>query len=316
VEMRAHVVDGHGRKRERLSNVVLPALGSATVIFLVVLYFIFNHMSSVYNEGTISVMDNTGTSTYGELRVVTLTNMFPEEIELYFDDNEAGIFLTNMNPYESTKFSASNGHVLYATGENSVERLASITIRENVDMYRIQPSRRLPLPRNERVKYEIGSREMKRKHPQVVLLNSHSSGMGAKFKSLSNRMLDLWFDDGREGIYEGHLRPGQVTTTNTYIGHKFFVTVHGKKSEVVSKFTIRPDKVIYEIRDDGHDASPSIMAEYERERAFMEDYYNRTGIHWRHYFGPHGPRPPPVLFMWPADKVGQVHTVESPEGFW
>ena len=37
---------------------------------------------------------------------------------------------------------------------------------------------------------------------------------------------------------------------------------------------------------------------------------------WRHYYGKDGPRPPPVLHMWAADKIGQKHQVESSEGFW
>ena len=29
-----------------------------------------------------------------------------------------------------------------------------------------------------------------------------------------------------------------------------------------------------------------------------------------------GPRPPPSLYMWPADHMGVLHRVESPEGYW
>ncbi len=48
----------------------------------------------------------------------------------------------------------------------------------------------------------------------------------------------------------------------------------------------------------------------------MDEYYKRTGILWRHYYGPDGPRPPPSLFMWPASQVGEVHGVTSSYGFW
>jgi hypothetical protein len=48
----------------------------------------------------------------------------------------------------------------------------------------------------------------------------------------------------------------------------------------------------------------------------MQEYYNRTGNQWRHYFGPDGPRPPPILHMWPAKEVGQIHKVISDEGHW
>lgn len=48
----------------------------------------------------------------------------------------------------------------------------------------------------------------------------------------------------------------------------------------------------------------------------MSDYYNRTGLLWRHYFGPNGPRPPPTLYMWPASEIGEVHNAESNNGLW
>ena len=32
--------------------------------------------------------------------------------------------------------------------------------------------------------------------------------------------------------------------------------------------------------------------------------------------GPNGPRPPPVLFQWPAPEIGSVHEVITPHGFW
>ncbi len=54
----------------------------------------------------------------------------------------------------------------------------------------------------------------------------------------------------------------------------------------------------------------------EKELKFMEEYYAKTGILWRHYYGPDGPRPPPSLFMWPANQVGEVHSVTSSVGNW
>jgi hypothetical protein len=311
------MVDG-SRKHSKFSVAILPALGLTTLLFFAtIFYFLFIRIPEIRDGRAISVMDySPGSKLYGDLRTITISNMYPEAIELYFDDNEAGVYMTNMHPFENTEIRASSGHIFYATGRDSVERLATITIRDSVDKYTIQPARRMPFPRNEKVKYKLGMKEVDRKHPQVVLTNSRSFAMDAKFKSLSNRMLDLWFEDGRGGLYNGHLQPGQVTTTNTYVGHTFFVTAHGKKNEEIARFSIRADKVLYEIRDKGHDAPKHVLDQFDREIAFMEEYYNRTGIHWRHYFGRSGPRPPPVLYMWPAEKIGQVHYVESPESYW
>ena len=43
---------------------------------------------------------------------------------------------------------------------------------------------------------------------------------------------------------------------------------------------------------------------------------NYTGLLWRHFYGPEGPRAPPVLHMWPADKLGDIHKVTSNVGIW
>ena len=140
--------------------------------------------------------------------------------------------------------------------------------------------------------------------------------MAAKFRSLSSRTLDMWFDDGGSGVWEGHLKMGQETTTNTYVGHVFIITVSGDKQTEVARFRMHADQVTYVITDPAHPADPTYLQQNAREEAFTAAYLNRTGVHWRHYYGPSGPRPPPVLFMWPADKVGQVHQVTSPEGLW
>lgn len=45
-------------------------------------------------------------------------------------------------------------------------------------------------------------------------------------------------------------------------------------------------------------------------------FFDYVGIKWRHYYGPNGPRAPPKLFMWPANEIGEVHSLESGEGKW
>jgi hypothetical protein len=39
-------------------------------------------------------------------------------------------------------------------------------------------------------------------------------------------------------------------------------------------------------------------------------------MHWRSYYGPNGPRPPPALHMWSAEAIGDTHKIISTEGFW
>jgi len=75
-------------------------------------------------------------------------------------------------------------------------------------------------------------------------------------------------------------------------------------------------QVLYLISDPKVPAPAELLAHTAREEEFMAQYLKRTGIQWRHFFGPNGPRAPPSLFMWPASHTGQVHTVTSSEGYW
>jgi len=72
----------------------------------------------------------------------------------------------------------------------------------------------------------------------------------------------------------------------------------------------------YVIQDPKKPPPASYLTHLRNEEKFMEEYLNRTGMLWRHYYGPTGPRAPPVLHMWPANEVGELHKVTSYEGLW
>ena len=165
------------------------------------------------------------------------------------------------------------------------------------------------------VEYNIEHRT--RPHPQVKNLNYRVTAMSAKFRSLSGRNLDVWYDNGTpEGTEQAKLTPGMMATTNTYEGHSFFVTVQGNKSHVLSRFSITKERVLYPIYDPEVPADEDTLEHNRREEEYAEEYLHRTGRAWRHYYGIDGPRPPPTLFMWPADSIGDVHRVTSNQSYW
>lgn len=139
--------------------------------------------------------------------------------------------------------------------------------------------------------------------------------MSAKFRSLVSAV-DYYYDDGRDGIYQGRLKLGQESTTNTYEGHIFYFTRAGDKSAVLERFKMDKDRVLYVVTDPLDPPPEDLQHHTEKELRFMKEYRERTGLHWRHYYGPEGPRAPPELFMWPAKEIGQVHRVTSNEGKW
>jgi prolyl 4-hydroxylase len=157
-----------------------------------------------------------------------------------------------------------------------------------------------------------------RRHPSVRdIPGPRTTATSAKFRSLSSRPIQIWYDNGTpEMSFQGELISGQETTTNAYQGHVFFFTEKANKKNVLAKHTISADQVLYLVKDPKHPADRLILEKTEREEKFMADYLNRTGRHWRHHYGLDGPRPPPVLHMWPAQEVGQVHRATSRNGYW
>lgn len=155
-----------------------------------------------------------------------------------------------------------------------------------------------------------------RRHPNIIdIPGRRTSATAVIFRSLSTRHMQIWYDDGSPtGSFSGDFLPAGQSTTNAYLGHKFFFTDKHNSSHRVATIEINSDHVLYVIRDDAeHEVSQELMEQTEREELFMAQYLLEHGIHWRHHYGKDGPRPPPSLHMWPTDAIGQTHKVTMPQ---
>ncbi len=72
---------------------------------------------------------------------------------------------------------------------------------------------------------------------------------------------------------------------------------------------MNPDQVLYAYVDEAT-ADPEDLKRHKEEVAFSEDYKKKTGRHWLAYY----PKGPAQTFIWPADTIGQKHTVTSKYG--
>jgi prolyl 4-hydroxylase len=168
-------------------------------------------------------------------------------------------------------------------------------------------------------KYQLNIRSYERQHPAVTSLKPSeraTHAMSVKFRSLIRGKVKIWYDDHRGGVENGHLGLGQETTTNTYEGHEFFFTDYHNKDKVYARFRMHSGQVFYVVEDPNQPAPAELKSQTDREVRFIRDYSEKNGIPWRHYYGPNGPRPPPIHFMWPATQIGQVHAVTSSHGYW
>ena len=122
---------------------------------------------------------------------------------------------------------------------------------------------------------QLNKESTDRPHPQVVkFVGQRSESVAAKFRSLSKRNMAIYWDDGKDGVYQGLLKSGHTTQSNSYHGHRFFFTDEKNKNDVIGTVTIDRDKILNPIRDkskpldDGH----PVMSQTLKEEAYDREY--------------------------------------------
>ena len=242
---------------------------------------------------------------------VYIYNNYDHILDIYWsagdiESNNNDVMIAQLNPAEDSIVNTFEGHTFYGILANENRERAEpfqITISKHISAYSFGPS-------------SHEKEKKKHPHPSIKILDKKSYSVAAKFRCLLPAC-DYYYDDGRGGSFQGTLNGwGRETTTNSYAGHVFFFTEKGDKSKEIARFTIKEDQFLYVVSDESRPPPDELKIQLEKERKFNEDYLKRTGNIWRHYYGPNGPRPPPVLYMWPANEIGQLHTVKSYNGKW
>ena len=65
----------------------------------------------------------------------------------------------------------------------------------------------------------------------------------AKFRSFIPTPIDIWFEDGGDGIPQGSLDFGREYSVNAYEGHVFYFTEKGQKDQEIARYTVKKDEV-------------------------------------------------------------------------
>jgi hypothetical protein len=71
-----------------------------------------------------------------------------------------------------------------------------------------------------------------------------------RFRNLYNITCDLYYNDGKEGVYSGTVYPLGYSSTTAYNRHRFYWTPQGEKTNKLLEFTITP-----EVRDNARQSS-------------------------------------------------------------
>ena len=80
-------------------------------------------------------------------------------------------------------------------------------------------------------------------HPSVKMLNSRTTAVSAKFRSLVHGTIKIWYENGSGGAFQGSLGLGKEYTLNTYEGHTFFFTNEDKSIEY-ARYVMNKNQVI------------------------------------------------------------------------
>ena len=79
-------------------------------------------------------------------------------------------------------------------------------------------------------------------HPSVKILNTRTTAVSAKFRSLVPETIKIWYENKQGGAFQGSLGLGKEYTLNTYEGHVFFFTNEAKTVEY-ARYTMQKDQV-------------------------------------------------------------------------
>lgn len=254
-------------------------------------------------DGTVQFQDSVGKS-------VRLYNDYTDHsLSVYWKSPEGdNAYILDIRPSSSEVVNTYIGHEFVAEADDSSPVVPKvIRIMNGISEYHFGSTSKRPASKPVPSAQNV--------HPAVKFMNQKAYNAMAKFRCLAEA-IDIWFDDGNTGLYQGSLTVGKEMTLNSYEGHVFFFTRKNDKNHVLARHHITNKQVLYLIEDPDYQTPQEYLDLTNREAQFMAEYYNRTGLHWRHYYGPEGPRGPPVLPMWPGDYVGQKHHVHSNHGFW
>ena len=92
-------------------------------------------------------------------------------------------------------------------------------------------------------------------------VRQRSQAMGVKFRNVSPRTVDVYYDPGggKPGELQMRLVPGQDTSTNSYRTHKFYFTEMGRSDAVLLRVLMDPSvRIVAYVDAEG--ADPALLA--------------------------------------------------------
>jgi hypothetical protein len=258
-------------------------LASILIVFGLMIFWMSGDVSKADEIiGIARTKSLRATSGIFALRTVEIKNDYEYDVSIYFEDGLSGSYLSNIAPHQTAKVSASTGHLIYATEVSGMTRLSSFKVVPERTLYTLSsalegtggaavslphtggniahtPSSNIHVTMHSQhlgnATITLNVREVTRANPQLVPVpGRRPNAMAVRFRNMVPGMVDLYFIP-RSGkpIFEGHIPFTHVTTTNAYVGHHFFVVMHGEDASVpknrLSFIHVEAEHVLYTFYD-------------------------------------------------------------------
>ncbi len=156
--------------------------------------------------------------------------------------------------------------------------------------------------------------------PSTTIQEPRFKGLAGKFVNFSPDHLQLFWDDGRNGMHIADLPPFQAAGTATFPVHRFFFSKrNGDTKDIVHRVHIQPNQnlYIYDAFEEGHaeveDLTDDLLELYNLQKKnlyFAKEYRKFTGRDWISFYPT---TKKPIYKMWNADYFGQQHWVTTTE---
>ena len=184
------------KTKRKFEGYVKVFIGFTVLLFCATVYILSNNLT--YLTDNVYIRHNPEIDT--GMKTVVLMNHFDHEISVHYDDGETGLFLAYLGANEKITLSAAIGQGLFVTETNGWDRIDFISIRPDIKEYVFSSH-----VHNELKFRQLNVEKRVRPHPSVVMLPHGVPAFATRFKSLSGRDVELWFEDGRGGMQQGKL---------------------------------------------------------------------------------------------------------------
>jgi len=229
-----------------------------------------------------------------DFKNVEIINQVSGIIDVY---DESRNIVATLSNYRKSIITTKLGRILYAVSRKGQQRIGQVVVNPHVDSYsffiRHDSNKKRSL---KHLNIDVVSRP----HPSLISLGKkYKNGHWTSFRSLSSRVLDLYISTDKEIAMYSSLSPGNHLLGGFLLGQEIKAIVGKNTSQIVSEIKIHSGAARYYFDDPEKPInSPELIKIAEKERVFAAQYFKRTGIPWMHYFGPHGPRPPPGTYLY------------------